>query len=192
MKLITKRLILRKPKKSDWKDIMEGVGDIDVAKMMSYMPHPYGKKEAYDFIKKVDKEWKQKIITSMHFSIELKTENKIIGGIGLGDIKKFSGTAETGSWINKKYWKNGYVTEAKIAINDFAFKKLKLRRLNSYVYRDNKASNATQKKLGYVLEGVLRKSKRCMATGIIHDQNVYGLLKEDWEKIRPKLIKEIK
>jgi ribosomal-protein-alanine N-acetyltransferase len=188
MQLETKRLILRKPKKSDWKDIVEGVGDFDVAKMMSYMPHPYRKKEAYDFIKKTNKEWKQKIITSIQFSIKLKTEKKIIGGIGLGDINKFSETAQTGSWINKKYWRNGYITEAKIAVNDFVFNRLKLRRLNSYVYRDNKASNATQKKMGYVLEGILRKSKRCMATGIIHDQNVYGLLKEDWKKAKKKLL----
>ncbi len=93
MQLETKRLILRKPKKSDWKDIVEGLGDFNVAKMMSYMPHPYRKKEAYDFIKKTDKESKQKIITSMQFSIELKAEKKVIGGIGFGDISKFSGTA---------------------------------------------------------------------------------------------------
>ncbi len=188
MQLETKRLILRKPKKSDWKDIVEGVGELDIAKMMSYIPHPYKKSDAIDFIKKTNKKWKQKIITSMQFSIELKAEKKIIGGIGIGDINKFSGTAQTGSWINKKYWRNGYITEAKIIVNDFAFDKLKLRRLDSYVYRDNKASNATQKKMGYVLEGTLRKSKKCMATEIIHDQNVYGLLKEDWKKARKKLI----
>lgn len=32
MELETKRLILRKPKKSDWKDVVEGVSDYDVAK----------------------------------------------------------------------------------------------------------------------------------------------------------------
>lgn len=190
MQLETKRLILRKPEMGDWKDIVEGCEELDVARSMSYMPHPYDKREAYKFIKKINKEWKQKEITSMQFSIELKSEKKIIGGIGLGDISKFSGTAQTGSWINKKYWRKGYITEAKVALNNFAFNKLKLRRLNSYVYKDNKASNATQKKMGYLLEGTLRKSKRCMATGIIHDQNVYGLLKEDWIKRRKILLKK--
>lgn len=42
--------------------------------------------------------------------------------------------------------------------------------------------------MGYVLEGVLRKRKKCLATGIIHDQNMYGLLKEDWKKARKKLV----
>ncbi len=45
MKLITKRLILRKPKKSDWKDLVEGVGEYDVAKMLLVVPHPYKKKK---------------------------------------------------------------------------------------------------------------------------------------------------
>lgn len=34
MELETKRLILRKPQKSDWKDVVEGAGEYDVAKMV--------------------------------------------------------------------------------------------------------------------------------------------------------------
>jgi len=36
-----------------------------------------------------------------------------------------------------------------------------------------------------------RKEIRCKATGKIHDVNLYGLLKEDWEKVRLKLIKDL-
>lgn len=78
------------------------------------------------------------------------------------------------------------MTEAKIAVNDFAFNKLKLRRLNSQVYKENKASNATQKKMGYRLEGTQRKKEKTLSTGKIHDVNIYGLLKEDWSKARKK------
>lgn len=81
------------------------------------------------------------------------------------------------------------MTEVKIAINDFAFNKLKLRRLNSIVFVENKASNATQLKMGYKLEGTLRKAGRSRASGKIHDENVYGLLKEDWKNVRVKIIK---
>jgi RimJ/RimL family protein N-acetyltransferase len=190
MQLETKRLILRKPKKSDWKDLVEGVGEYDVAKMLLRIPHPYHKKDADDYIKKVIKRWKQKIKEDYNFFIELKSEKKVIGAIDINRIDIFAGTGTTGSWINKKYWRNGYVTEAKIALNDFAFNKLKLRRLDSFVCRDNKASNATQLKMGYVFEGMRRKAKRALATGKIHDVNMYGLLKEDWKKARRKLIKK--
>ena len=79
------------------------------------------------------------------------------------------------------------MTEAKIAVNDFAFNKLKLRKLNSDVFTENKASNATQLKMGYRLEGTRRKAARSKASGKIHDENIYGLLKEDWKKVRGKL-----
>lgn len=185
MKLETERLILRKPKKSDWKDIVEGIGDYSVSKMLSSVPFPYKKKNAIEWINKSIKEWGNK---SCPFLIELKSEKKIIGCIGIHKMDKFSKTGATGSWVNKKYWRKGYITEAKIAVNDFAFNKLKLRRLESDVFRNNKASNATQIKMGYKLEGTQRKSKRSKASGKIHDVNIYGLLKEDWKKIRTNLV----
>jgi ribosomal-protein-alanine N-acetyltransferase len=187
MELETKRLILRKPKMNDWKDIVEGVGEYDVAKMLVRVPYPYKKKDAEDFIKRRIKKWKQKNLDDYLFFIELKSEKKIIGAVGVHRIDKFFRTGTTGFWINKKYWRNGYMTEAKIAINDFAFNKLKLRRLNSSVFKENKASNRTQLKMGYKLEGMKRKCAKSKASGKIHDENIYGLLKEDWGKIRPKL-----
>jgi len=191
MELETKRLILRKPKLSDWKDLIEGVGEYDVAKMLLKVPYPYKKKDADIYIKSVIKRWKQKIKSDCSFFIELKSEKKIIGAIGIHRIDEFSKIGTTGSWINKKYWRNGYMTEAKIAINDFAFNKLKLRRLNSDVFKENKASNATQLKMGYKLEGTKRKAVRSKASGKIYDENIWGLLKEDWEKARLKLTKHI-
>ena len=186
MKKETKRLILRKPKKSDWKDIVEGVGEYDIAKMLLVVPHPYNKKDAEDYLKLVIKRWGKKIKDDYTFVIELKSEKKVIGAIGIHRIEKFSGTGTTGSWINKKYWRNGYMTEAKIVVNDFAFNKLKLRKLNSDVFTENKASNAIQVKMGYKLEGTRRKNNRSKASGKIHDVNIYGLLKEDWKKARVK------
>lgn len=190
MELETKRLILRKPKMTDWKDVMEGVSEYDVAKMLSSIPRSYKKSDAVDYIKRSIKRWEEKNPKSLQFMIELKSEKKVIGAIGLSNIDEFSGTADTGSWINKKHWRNGYITEAKIAVNDFAFNKLKLRKLNSKVFRDNKASNATQKKIGYKLEGTKIKETRVKSTGKIHDVNIYGLLKEDWKKVRSNFIKK--
>jgi ribosomal-protein-alanine N-acetyltransferase len=192
MILETKRLILRKPRKSDWKDLVDGVGEYDVAKMITNMPHPYYRRYADIFIKKILKNWKKKPQKEYLFFIELKSDKKLIGAIAIHKIDSFSGTGTTGSWINKKYWRNGYMTEAKIAVNDFAFNKLKLRRLNSLVYKDNKASNATQLKMGYRLEGTQRKNQKNKASGKTHDVNLYGLLKEDWKKVRAKIVKKQK
>jgi len=192
MILETKRLILRAPTLKDVDDIYEGAREYDVAKMTARMPHPYNRNDALDYVKRTIRKWKDKNIPDYNFSIELKSEKKIIGGIGLLKVDRISKTAETGSWINKKYWRNGYITEAKIALNDFAFNELKLDRLESPVYRDNVASNATQLKMGYVLEGCKRKATRSVSSGKVHDVNIYGLLKKEWKKRRPALIKELK
>lgn len=188
MKLETKRLILRTPQKSDWEDLVEGIGEYDVSKRLEYIPFPYLKKEVEDYIKKTIKKWKQRPVKDYYFFIELKSEKKVIGKIGIHRISEFSKTGTIGFWINKKYWKNGYITEAEIAVNDFAFNKIKLRRLNSDVFKENKASNATQLKMGYMFEGMRRKSVRSMASGKIHDVNMYGLLKGKWGKARMKFI----
>lgn len=186
MQLETKRLILRKPKLSDWKDIAEGIGNYDVSKMLTNVPYPYGKSDAIKWIAKSIKEWGKK---SYPFFIELKSEKKVIGCMDIHHIDNQFKIGSTGSWINKKYWRNGYITEAKIVANDFAFNKLKLKRLNSNIFSDNLASNATQQKMGYKFEGKRRKCVGSKASGKIHDENMYGLLKEDWKIARKKIVK---
>lgn len=189
MNLEAKRLILRKPKKEDWKEIIEGLGDYEVSKNIASTPYPYTKKIAIKRIEKSLQKFKKK--ENYPFMIILKKEKKLIGSLGIFNIDENSKTAEMGSWINKNYWKKGYITEAKILVLDFAFNKLKLRKITSYTFADNKASNKTQKSLGYKLEGTLRKAEKCNATGKIHNSNVYGLLKEEWKKVRPKVIKRL-
>lgn len=192
MKIETERLILREPKISDWKDIVEGIGDIKVSKHLAVVPFPYTKKDALWWINKKIKASKEKEKKEYPFSIELKKEKKIIGAINLVNINKSYKIAETGSWINRKYQRKGYITEAKIAVNEFAFNKLKLRKLETGVSAENIASNETQKKMGYKYEGRRIKRVLCKATGKIHDENLYGLMKEDWKKNLPKLKKHLK
>jgi len=74
------------------------------------------------------------------------------------------------------------MTEAAKKAIEFAFNSLGLTRINVYAATENIASNATIKKLGFVFEGMQRKAMRSKATGVLHDKNAYGLLKEDWEK----------
>jgi len=191
MKLETKRLILRKPRLSDWEDVVEGMGDIEVAKYLKLVPHPYNKNNAIRWIKYALKEWKKKNKQNYVFFIELKSEKKVIGDTGLYMISKEHSKCCTGSWINKNFWRKGYILEAKVSILDFAFNKLKLRKIETGAFRDNKASNNMSKKLGFKLEGIRKKSLIDISTKKIHDEVLYGLFKEEWKKRRSKIIKEI-
>jgi len=77
--------------------------------------------------------------------------------------------------------------EAMIRIMDFAFNELKLRRLNVYAFKENKGSNALVKRLGFINEGMSIKKSKSRATGKIHDDMIYGMLKSDWENAKKKL-----
>lgn len=191
MKLETERLILRSPRMSDWKDLVEGIGNLKISKNLMVVPHPYTKKDAINRIQACIKTWKKKKKEKYPFFIELKSERKIIGAISLNmDIHNKTGS--TGSWINEKYQGKGYITEAKIAVNEFAFNKLSLRKLETAVYFENPISNRVQKKVGYKYEGCKKQNILCKATGKIHDTNIYGLFKKDWKKALPQVKKHLK
>lgn len=187
MRLETERLILREPTIKDAKYIQENINNIKISKWLLVVPYPYTLKDAEWYINHTIEKSKKKEKDSYDWGIELKSEKKIIGGIGLSKIDLDQGTADTGYWLGEKYWRKGIITEAEKVVLDFAFNKLKLRRIQIPAYSENKASNAVAKKLGFTFEGKLRKVVKCKATGKIHDENVWGLLKEEWKKFKKKL-----
>jgi RimJ/RimL family protein N-acetyltransferase len=182
MKFTTRRLILRPITMKDIKDLVENINNLKVSRYMLSIPCPYAIKDAKWWINRCKEKAKQKPRTSYEFAIELKSERRIIGGCGLIDVNRQQGTAELGYWLGEKYWKQGIMTEATTKIIDFTFNRLKLRKLKILCFVENKASNGLAKKLGAKLEGTLRKHCRAKSTGKIHDENIYGLLKEEWKK----------
>src|SRR3989339_182247 len=163
MKLETERLILREVKLSDVKEITKKVNTLDVSRYLGVVPYPYSIKDAKWFINKCLKDAKKENRESYELAIELKSENKIIGVISLTKVSDFHKTATLGYWLAKDYWRNGIMKEACIEIINFGFNN----------------------------EGTMIKSYKVKSTGKIHDENIYGLLKEDWLKHKNRLLKEM-
>ncbi len=187
MKIETKRLRLREITEKDEKDLIENINNLNVSKYMALVPYPYTKKDATWWINECKKKAKEKPRTSYSFNIELKSKKGIIGAIGLEKVNRFQGTATLGYWLGKKYWRQKIMSEAVKRVLDFAFNKLKLRRMNVSASPKNKSSNGLIKKMGFKFEGVRRKAIRIKSTGKIHDENIYGLLKKDWIKIKKNI-----
>ena len=182
MKLETKRLILRQIKMSDTKDLVDAINNLNISKWLLAVPYPYTIKDAKWFVNHVKEKSNEKPRTSYEFAIILKSENKLVGGTGLNSIDRDQETAEIGYWIAEPCWRQGYVTETTNKLIELAFNKLKLRRLKIPAYKTNQASNGLAKHLGFKYEGCLRKAMRCKATGKIHDENIWGLLRSEWKK----------
>ena len=139
MEIESKRIILRSFKDDDIQDLVEGLNNINVSKWMGGVPFPYTESDAKKFIeiaKNNDENEK------MELAIVLKENNKLIGGTEIRNINKKDGTASGGIWLNEKYQKNGYGTEAFSARNKYCFETLGLRRIENGYFRGNEKIRA--------------------------------------------------
>jgi RimJ/RimL family protein N-acetyltransferase len=184
MILTTKRLILRFPTTKDIKEVCEGLNNLDVSKWLLVYPYPYSIKEARKYLKGNIKKMGMKKKDKYSFLIELKSEKRVIGGIGVRDLEEHKGTGVIGFWINQDYWSKGYAYEACKAVLDFAFKKLKLRRVEATVVPENIASSKLLEKLSFQLEGKKKESAKSKADNKVYDELIYGLLARHWLKRR--------
>jgi len=186
MKLINEgsKCILREWNENDVEDLIEGLNNIEISKWLAFVPFPYTKKDAEKWIEFCIENARKGIDrTSYDFAVEIKSENKVIGGVSLDKINKFQGTAGGGIWINAKYHGHGYGTEAFGKRIEYAFNELKLRRLENGFFYGNTSSLKMQEKFGYKIEGMRRKAFMCMADGEIKDEYITGLLREEWNNI---------
>ena len=93
----------------------------------------------------------------------LSTDDFVIliasGPIGVATVKK-PGSGDPprkmprlGYWIGRKYWGQGYGTEAIGALVDYAFRTYPAERVGAGVFHDNAASRALLEKLGFTASG---------------------------------------
>ncbi|MFH1916968.1 MAG: GNAT family protein [Nanoarchaeota archaeon] len=181
MEIKTNRLILRDLRMSDAKSIAKHANNLNVTKNLLVVPHPYRLSDARSFLSRNLRKLKKKTRESYSLGITFKGADEVIGIVTITDVDAFHRTATLGYWLSEEYWRKGIMSEAARAIIDFAFKKLKLRRINVSAFTGNPASNGLIRKLGFTHEGTSRKKVRSKATGIIHDEHDYGLLREEWK-----------
>lgn len=90
------------------------------------------------------------------------------------------GAVEIGYCIGKKWWHQGYTSEALAAVIGFFFDEVGMNRLEARHDANNPNSGAVMRKCGMRFEGLQRKAGR-NNQGIC-DICVYGILREDLEK----------
>src|SRR3989339_830881 len=123
--------------------------------------------------------------------MELKTKRLLLRPPRMMDIDEIiegAGNLEVSKWLlvvphpyKRKDvidWIKSYGSEALEAVLDFAFNKLKLRRLEAGVIKGNPGSRVLLEKFGFKLEGTKRRAIIPKSTGKITDEHIYGLLKE--------------
>lgn len=144
-KISTERLLLRRPQERDIDAIAGIVGEWDVARRLSRVPHPYGLSDATFFLEQVvPAEWVWAITT--HASDEM------IGAVGLTPMEGGQ-SAELGYWLAPSHWGCGIVTEAARAVVAYGFNTLALPVITSGYFKENPASGRVLVKIGFVETG---------------------------------------
>lgn len=148
----TRRLILRAPAPQDAPRIADLANDIDIARMTQRMPHPFGVREADDFVLQVAAQDPARANTFI-------IEHEDLGPVGV--IGMFEGedrVPETGYWIGREYWGRGFATEALDGALVWASRRWRRRAMVAGHFADNPASGRVLEKAGFLYTGETRKA----------------------------------
>lgn len=144
--LITDRLILREWKETDSEDLYEYAKSELVGPNAGWSPHK-NEEESKEIIKMFIK-------GNESYAIVLKSENKVIGSIGLHNRKPDEGLShlkqrEIGYVLNPKYWGRGIIPEAVNSLIKYGFNQLDLDLIWCGHYDFNNNSKRVNEKCGF-------------------------------------------
>jgi RimJ/RimL family protein N-acetyltransferase len=106
----------------------------------------------------------------------IASAHEIIGGVGYhrqSDVYRLS--AEVGYWVGEPFWGRGIATRAVRALSEWVFATTPVVRIYAHVFDWNPASARVLEKVGFALEGRMRRS--VIKEGKIIDQLVYALVR---------------
>jgi ribosomal-protein-alanine N-acetyltransferase len=136
---------------------------------------PTDEKSFTDFLKRGELE------TDCCFLICRAEDGAIVGSAALSQIfRKAFQNAYLGYYLAEKYTGCGYMTEAVALVLRYAFRELKLHRIEANVQPENAASIAVLQRCGFTREGFSRKYLKI--GGRWRDHERFAIIAEDWKK----------
>ena len=153
----TERLILRKPKKSDARALLEAYADPEVMRFVG-VGETRDLEQTRAWLDRALQRWKADGFG--HHVIERKDDGKVLGRAGFlvwnpdtwetGTLAELGdqSVVELGWLLAQAHWGNGYAVEAATALRDHGFRTLGFERLISLIIRGNERSERVAEKIG--------------------------------------------
>ena len=168
----TQRLVLRKIKLKDAKNLTELLLDKDVQEFLAGIPSNYTIDMAINYINNVLKpKYKEK--DYYDWAVVEKDSNKLIGRIGLFKQDDTRKMADLVWYLNKNFRCKGYTTEAVKEVVKF-LQSVGFKRIEAFANIENKASQKVMEKCGFSYEGTLRKYD-LTREGDLYDANMFSI-----------------
>jgi RimJ/RimL family protein N-acetyltransferase len=165
-----------------YKTTLRTPSESDIPLLMKWINDPEVRKNLGTQMPKTEADEREFVLNRSKSNVVLIIEvnGKPIGTMGLHGIRYPDATATTGAMIGEKaYWGRGYGTDAKMALLDYAFNTLGLRRVKSEAMVFNKRSIAYSLHCGYEIEGI--KKKEVYRDGKYHDLVFLAVTRKTWK-----------
>ena len=174
-------VLLRPWREEDAASLCKYADDPQVAaNLTDIFPSPYHLSDAEEFIRRnmADEEGNTRFCRAISVDGEAAGVIDVEKGTG---IRQLCGTL--GYWLGRPFWGRGIMTGVLASFCKEAFDRLDIIRIQAEAYARNGASRRVLEKSGFTREGFRRQS--CIRNGVILDDCIYGLLKEDLEERTP-------
>lgn len=175
--LETARLILRLPTRNDAQQITAIADNLDIAQMVSSMPHPFGREDAEKFVHLVHRTFSH----APKYVVVEREAGGVAGACGIVPMDEEDGW-EIGYWIGAPFWGQGLATEAAQAVTDQFFGRSSNTHLSGACRVHNRNSRRVLEKCGFQRcgEGMMR-SKAFEGLVPVHR---YRLERGIWESLK--------
>nr|WP_268746637.1 GNAT family N-acetyltransferase [Melissococcus plutonius] len=115
-----------------------------------------------------------------HWGIEIKDTHTLIGTISVVNYHKRIQTMEIGYAIGRRWWNQGYTSEALSEVVNYLFAETTIQRIEAFHDTNNPNSGLVLNKCQFVFEGILRKRGKNNCG--IFDECIYSILRQESTK----------
>ncbi len=169
--LLSQRLVLRVPHEEDIDALSRLANNVNIATMVSRMPHPYTVKDAADFVQRTKTGETGKCV----YAVTRGNDGAFLGCCGL-EPQDDEKTVEIGYWLGEPFWNTGYATEASHALVDMAFRTRDIDHIDARCRVTNVASRRVIQKCGFQFQ----------STGMIGSLALGGTVPVEWFRLDRK------
>jgi RimJ/RimL family protein N-acetyltransferase len=176
--LNTERLLMRPPQSGDGLQLSEAVTEslTELRRFLASLPWVAGEQtvesaEIYcrtaqaNFLARKD----------LPFLLFEKATGQLVGAAGLHRTVWETPKTEVGYWVRTSRARNGFITEAVLALTNFAFSHLHAARVELITDEENSAARKLAERCDFTLEGTLRNERRA-PDGTLRNTCVYARL----------------
>lgn len=175
--LETKRLILRRFNPDDTEDMYRNwASDPEVTHFLTWPCH-----SSPQVSREILEQWAVQYEDGSYFSwgIERKSICQVIGSIAVVHLNTEIDSAEIGYCLSRRYWGQGLMPEALIAVMRYLFENVGMNRVSACHDVNNPNSGRVMEKAGLKYEGTLRQAAK-NNQGIC-DIVLRAALKREWQ-----------